>query len=147
MTCTQGSQERVPTCRITRSYVPQHLNRASTSLWFGFALFPLFFAIFPLFSLFFAIFPLFPLFSSVLLLGSSVFPLISLFLCLVSLFSLYFPYIFLSILSTTYRSYLRTVLRPLCLRSYTGQSNLRRNSFLTTLLVQLLKDLFYINIF
>ena len=127
MTCTQGSQERVPTCRITRSYVPQHLNRASTSLWFGFALFPLF--------------------SSVLLLGSSVFPLISLFLCLVSLFSLYFPYIFLSILSTTYRSYLRTVLRPLCLRSYTGQSNLRRNSFLTTLLVQLLKDLFYINIF
>jgi len=65
---------------------------------------------------------------SVLLLDSSVFPLISLFLFLVPLFSLYFPYIFLSILSTTYRSYLRTVLR-----SFTGRPILRRNSFLTTL--------------
>ena len=83
----------------------------------------------------FAVFPLFPLFFSVLLLDSSVFPLISLFLCLVPLFSLYFPYMFLSILSTTYRSYLRTMLRSSCLRSFTGRPILRRNSFLTTLAV------------
>jgi len=57
---------------------------------------------------------------SVFMLGSPVF--------------LYFPYIFLSILSTTYRSYLRTVLCSSCLRSFTGRPILRRNSFLTTLL-------------
>jgi len=104
--------------------VPQHLDRASTSLWFGYALFPLFFCRF---------FPLLPLFFSILLLGSSVFPLLSLVLCLVPRLSLYFPYIFLSILSTTYRSYLRIVLHYLCLRSFTGRLILRRISILTTL--------------
>jgi len=117
------SQDRVSARRITRSYMPQHLDRASTLLWFGFALFPLVFAIFPLFPLFFAVFPLF---FSTLLLGSSVSPLLSLFLCLVPLFSLYFLYLFLSTLSTTYRSYLRTVLCSSCLRSFTGQPILRR---------------------
>jgi hypothetical protein len=85
----QCSQERVPACRVVRSYVPQYLNRASTLLWFGFALFPLFFAICPLFSLFFAVFPLF---FSILLLGSFVFPLSSL---LIAIFPLFFPVLLL----------------------------------------------------
>jgi len=114
--------------------MPQHLDRASTLLWLGFALFPLFFAIFPVLPLFFAVFPLFPLFFSILLLGSSVFPQLSLFLCLVPMFSLYFLYLFLSTLSTTYRSYLRTGLRSSCLHSFTGRPILRRISILTRLM-------------
>jgi len=89
------------------------------------------------FLFFFAIFPLcfaiFPLLFSILLLGSSLFPPLSLFLCLVPLFSLYFFYLFLSTLSTTYRSYLPTVLCSSCLRSFNGRPILRRISILTTL--------------
>jgi len=96
-----------------------------------------FFTIFPLFSLFFTVFPPFPLFFSILLLGSFVFPLLSLFLCLVPLLSLYFLYLFLSTLSKTHRSYLRTVLRSSCLCSFTSQPILRRISILTTLLMSL----------
>jgi len=116
--------------KIVRSYVPQHLDRASILLWFGFSLF---FTIVPLFPLFFAIFPLFPLFFSILLLGSFVFPLLSLSLCLVPPFPLYFMYLFLLTLSTIYWSYIRTVSRFLCIRSFTGRPILRRISILTRL--------------
>jgi hypothetical protein len=104
--------------------VPQHLDHASTLLWFGF---PQFFCHFS------SVFCRFSSVSSILLLDSSLFPPLSLFLCLVSLFSLYFFYLFLSTLSTTYRSYLQTVLCSSCLRSFNGRPILRRISILTTL--------------
>jgi len=58
----------------------------------------------------------------------AVFPLLSLFFCLVPLFSLYMFCFFLSTLSTTYQSYLGTVLR-----SFIGWLILLRISILTTL--------------
>lgn len=113
---------------IIQFYVPQHLDRASTLLQFGFAMFPLFsFSIFHMFSLFFAVFPMF---FFILLLGFSVFPLLSLILCLVPMFFLYFLYIFLSTLSIIYRLYLQNVLRSSCLCSFIGRLILRRISII-----------------
>jgi len=85
-----SSQKRVPTRRIAQSYVPQHLDRALTLLWCGFALFPLFFVIFPLFPLvfFFSFVAWFLCFSyiiSVFMFSSSVFPLFSLSISLNSI--------------------------------------------------------------
>jgi hypothetical protein len=74
------SQDRVLVCRIVRSYIPRHLNRASTLLRFVFALFSSVCSVFLLFSLFFLCF----------LFVSSVFPLLSLLFCLVPLFSCIF---------------------------------------------------------
>jgi len=108
--------------RIVRLYILQHLDRASTLLRFIFALFPLFFVVIPMFL-------------SILLFGFSVFPLLPLFLCFAPLFFLYFLYLFLSTLSTTYKSYLSTVLRSSYLRSSTTRPILCRVSILTTLLV------------
>jgi len=68
-----------------------------------------FLCFFPFFLCFLCFFAVFPLRFSLLLIGSSVFPLLSMFLCLVPLFSLYFLYLFLSTLSTSYRTYLQTV--------------------------------------
>jgi len=84
----------------------------------------------------FPLFPVFSRFSSVFLYFVAwflCFPLLSLFLCLVPLFFVYFLYLFLLTLSTTYQSYLRTVLRSSCLLSLTGRPILHRISILTTL--------------
>jgi len=80
---------------------------------------------------------------SVFLFVSSVFPLLSPFFCLVPLFSLYFLSFFLSTLSTTYRSYLRIVLRPSCLQSFSSLLTLLKYSNLTTLVPSIiLHDMF-----
>jgi hypothetical protein len=92
----QCSQERVPACRVVRSYVPQYLDRASTLLWFGFALFPLFFchlsSVFCCFSSVFLYFVAwFLCFSSIISVYchfSSVFPcFVAWFLCFSSIIS------------------------------------------------------------
>ena len=74
------SQDQLLVCRIVRSYVPRHLDRASTLLRFVFALFSSVCSVFLQFSLFFLCF----------LFVSSVFPLLSLLFCLVPLFFLFF---------------------------------------------------------
>ena len=117
-------------CWLVGSYDPTSHNTSTMLRLYTSSFLLCFLCFFALFPLFYAVFPLF--FSS-LLLSSSVFPLLSLFLCLVPLFFLYFLYLFLSTLSTTYGSYLRTVLRSSCLRSFTGRQILRRISILTTL--------------
>jgi hypothetical protein len=67
------SQDRVLVCRIVRSYIPRHLNRASTLLRFVFALFSSVCSVFLLFSLFFVCFLCFSSTFTVILLGSSIF--------------------------------------------------------------------------
>jgi len=114
-------------CRIERSYptVTRHLNRlrlysGSFLLCFSYGSSNL----------------------SVFLLGSSVFPLISLLFCSVPLFFLYFLCFFLSTLSTTY--YLRIILWPLCLQSFTSLSILLKNTNLTTLVPSIiLHDIYF----
>jgi hypothetical protein len=105
--------------RIVRSYVPWHLNRASTLLRFVFALFS---------SVRCSL-----CFSSVY----SVFPLFSQCFCL-------FP-LFFSTLSTTNQSYLRIKLRPSCLRSFISLRTLLKNLNLTTLatMIKMIVRFFY----
>ena len=84
----QGSQERVPTRRIARSYVPQHLDLTSILLMnrvFSVLLCFLCFLSFFLFLDFIAWFLCFPSNISVFMLGPPVFPLFSLYISLNSI--------------------------------------------------------------
>jgi hypothetical protein len=120
------SQDRVLVCRIIWSYVPRHLNRASTLLRFVIALFSsvrcslCFSSVYSVFPLCVCLFPLFFLFFLCFL---------AWFLCFSSIFSVFS----LSTLSKTDRSYLRIVLRSSCLRSFISLPTLLKNSNLTTL--------------
>jgi len=110
------NHNRVLVGRTVRSYVPWHLNRSSTLLRFVLLYFIYFSSIFFVFCLCCSVLPILSLFY---LLRSSVFPL----------FSLGF---FFSTLSTTYWSYLRNMLRPSFILSFTNLPIQLKNSNLTT---------------